>query len=202
MNNSPILCSTNMKKAYNVLFDVVELLDSNNIVYHLEGGTLLGLVRDNSLLPWDHDVDISIPSEELPKFLKVYKELNRKYYRVSFRKHTDDCSVFEKDTHRIFKVKKMIPSILKEFIPYFKKKNIVLDVFVKSRDEKYAYWKAMGRTMRVPKKHYDSYEEIDFDGRKLKVPNYYEDYLTEKYGDWSVPVKNWVCGENELTICD
>jgi hypothetical protein len=31
------------------------------------------------------------------------------------------------------------------------------------------------------------------------VPRYFKAYLTEKYGDWSVTVKNWSC-KGELTI--
>jgi lipopolysaccharide cholinephosphotransferase len=39
-----------------------------------------------------------------------------------------------------------------------------------------------------------------FHGVHLKVPHQYKDYLTKKYGDWSVPVKEWDCAVNELTI--
>ena len=51
----------NIVAARKMLISVAELLDKNSILYHLEGGTLLGIVRDKDLLPWDNDIDISIP---------------------------------------------------------------------------------------------------------------------------------------------
>ena len=43
-----------------MLFYFTDFLTKHRINYFLEGGTLLGIVRDGDLLPWDHDVDISI----------------------------------------------------------------------------------------------------------------------------------------------
>lgn len=47
------LTEKNLKRARKLLFEVVELLEKHNIDYHLEGGPLLGVVRDKDLLPWD-----------------------------------------------------------------------------------------------------------------------------------------------------
>ena len=48
----PQLSKKNLQRAKKILFDVVDLLEGQNIGYHLEGGTLLGMVRDNGILPW------------------------------------------------------------------------------------------------------------------------------------------------------
>jgi phosphorylcholine metabolism protein LicD len=40
------------------------------------------------------------------------------------------------------------------------------------------------------------YDKIEWEGRELRVPKNYTDYLTEKYGDWSVTVKIGVAREN------
>jgi hypothetical protein len=53
--------------------------------------------------------------------------------------------------------------------------------------------------MRVDRSYFDGCDTIVWQGRKLRVPKNYPDYLTEKYGDWSVTVKNWSC-KGELTI--
>ena len=45
--------------------------------------------------------------------------------------------------------------------------------------------------LRVDNKYYDGYELIEWSNRKLRVPKHYREYLTEKYGDWSVPQKVW-----------
>lgn len=198
---TPNLSAKNLLRARKMLFDVIEILDKNNIIYHLEGGTLLGLVRDKELLPWDHDVDISIPYHEVEKFNEVLTRLYKKGYKVSKRKSFCNTGPFLKGQQTLFKVKKFIPSIIKFVFPWYKKQYIVLDIFVKAQDIDFTYWQAQGKLMRVDNKHYESYETISYRSTILKVPNAYKEYLTKKYGDWTIPIKEWECGKDEKTIC-
>ena len=69
------LTQKNLIRARRILVDVVELLEKHNIDYHLEGGTLLGIVRDKDFLPWDHDVDISISKDNVESFLRLRRKL-------------------------------------------------------------------------------------------------------------------------------
>jgi len=200
MSNIPSLTNKNLLRARRMLIEVAMLLDKNGITYHLEGGTLLGIVRDNDLLPWDHDVDISIPAKEVDKFRGILNDLYKKGYKVSKRKSKASVGPFVKGEYALFKVKKFIPSLLKFIFPWYKKHYIVLDIFVKLNDEHFTYWQAQGKLLRVDSKHYESFETIDYCGNTLKVPNLYREYLTKKYGDWSVPVKEWECGKDEGTI--
>ena len=196
----PTLTGNNLKKANDMLFNVASLLDENNIVYHLEGGTLLGIVRDNALLPWDHDIDISIPSAEVDKFLKLKKQLS-KSYKLKFRYFEEDNIFFKKHDLRIIKVKYYFSSFLKGILPmFFRKHDIVLDIFVKYSDEDSTYWEAAGKNMKVSSKYYESFETVDFNGYSYKVPNHYKEYLTQKYGDWNQVVKEWDCSKDEKTI--
>jgi len=196
----PELNAKNLTRARRVLIETIELLDRNGIVYHLEGGTLLGLVRDKDLLPWDHDVDISIPMIYSESFLKLRCKLFFKGYKVSLRKSFQDFGPIKMGSYSIHKVKPLSHYLLDIIYPKAKQNLIMLDVFVKASDETHTYWQAKGRVMRVENKYYESYETIEALGRTFKVPNNYKDYLTEKYGDWSVQVKEWDCGENEGTI--
>ena len=45
--------------AIKMLKKVSRFLEKHNIPYILEAGTLLGVVRENRLLPWDNDIDIT-----------------------------------------------------------------------------------------------------------------------------------------------
>jgi len=200
-NTAPELNHVNLIKARNMLFEVVNLLENNNIRYHLEGGTLLGLVRDKELIPWDHDIDLSIPITEANKTVDVLKKLYRKGFKITKRKSKFDYYAIKKGNYRLFKIKKLIPSLLKTLYPGYKKYYIVLDIFVKSSGEKFTYWEAQGKIMKVENRYYESYERIKYLNRWLKVPNDYRGYLNEKYGDWSIPVKDWVSGRDEKTIC-
>ena len=58
----------------------------------------------------------------------------------------------------------------------------------------------MGKILRVDKSHYQSQDKIVFQGKTLSVPANYRDYLTAKYGDWSIPVKEWLCKDDEKAI--
>jgi len=40
--------------------DTINVLNNNNIFYWVCHGSLLGLIRDGNLIPWDHDIDIAV----------------------------------------------------------------------------------------------------------------------------------------------
>ena len=46
------------------LIEIINLLDKNEISYWVCHGTLLGIVRDKDLIPWDHDIDIAVWDEK------------------------------------------------------------------------------------------------------------------------------------------
>lgn len=198
--SKPSLTKKNLLRARRVLIVVTDLLKENNIPYHLEGGALLGIVRDKDLLPWDNDVDISIPLEYAEAVLKLRTILFWKGYKISIRKSVKDVGPIKKGQYSIFKVKPLLGYVLYWFLPNYNKQFIVMDIFTKTKDNTHSYWQAKEKVMRVENKYYESFETIEYRGHLLRAPNHYRDYLTQKYGDWSIPVKDWDCGENELTI--
>jgi len=199
---SPELTNKNLARARKVLFDIVDFFEQEGIGYHLEGGTLLGLVRNGDLLPWDHDIDLSISVNDAEHFSNNKNKLAKKGYRITHRKMHKDIGGLKKGSFRIFKVKRFWPSLLKAIFPIFHKHMVVADIFVKANDDQFTYWQAMEKILRVDKVHYASFKTVLYMGRELRIPNKHEEYLTKKYGDWSVPKKDWVCANDEKTIVE
>jgi lipopolysaccharide cholinephosphotransferase len=189
------LISKKLDYARKTLLLVCNLLDEHNIPYHLEGGTLLGLVRDGDLLPWDGDLDISIPFEYAEQVKKMRWPFGIK---ISTRRSQQTHGPIQIGQLSIFKIKSLSNYLIQLVWPKYP--SVVLDIFVKVKDAQYTYWQANSKVMRVENRYYNSFETIAYRGTQLKVPNHYKDYLTEKYGDWSVVVKEWNCTVNELTI--
>jgi phosphorylcholine metabolism protein LicD len=65
---------------------VINLLKKSRISYWLCHGTLLGIIRDGNLIPWDHDIDIAVwYKKDIKKKLKKLMlknnfKLKKKYF--------------------------------------------------------------------------------------------------------------------------
>ena len=56
-----------MNQDEKVFHDVCLLLNNNKINYWVCHGTLLGIIREGRLLPWDHDIDFAVWDSEVSK---------------------------------------------------------------------------------------------------------------------------------------
>jgi len=172
--------------AKKMLKDVCEILERSNISYILEAGTLLGIVRENRLLPWDNDVDITITEKDQKKLLWNRWRFWLKGYRFYVRHYKRDAGPFKKGMLRIVKIQ------TRRYI--FVKDLGLLDIFIKRPINDDYYWTVGVRKpvlKSVPKKFYDELGEIEFEGRKYSVPRNYEDYLEYFYGDWRTTKKDY-----------
>lgn len=67
-----------------LLREVKEVLDKHSIEFWLDGGTLLGAVRDGEIIPWDNDIDLTTWDTNLSRNVKrlVANELSDKGFKV------------------------------------------------------------------------------------------------------------------------
>ena len=171
--------------------EIIDLLNKNNIPYYVDCGALLGIVRDGDLLPWDNDTDLAINSEDIQKLESAVQDIQNLGWRCKFENFSEDCDFANTTNIRVLKISDT-------WLGCFKGPTR-MDIFLLYPLDTYRCWSAAKRYMRVDRKYFEGYEIIKWNGRELRAPKHYKDYLTEKYGDWSVTVKNWSC-KGELTI--
>lgn len=56
-----------------LLIFIDRICKKHNLVYWLDGGTLLGAARHRGFIPWDDDTDICMPHEDALKFKEILK---------------------------------------------------------------------------------------------------------------------------------
>ncbi len=66
-----------------ILKDVAAFCEEKGINYCITSGTLLGAVRHNGFIPWDDDIDISMPRADYEKFLTYANDFIDGYEIVS-----------------------------------------------------------------------------------------------------------------------
>ncbi|MCW9698298.1 hypothetical protein [Avibacterium sp. 20-129] len=154
--------SFSKKDASIALKDLKRVLDKNNIPFFLISGTLLGCIRENDLLGHDKDIDVGVWDTH------SYDELANILGRSGF-----------------FYI---VPNRTKTLLVIRHINGIMIDVFIHYR-EKNDYWHA-----GVKIKWHNSpftLESVCFLGEHYLIPKDYDKYLTENYGDWRTPKKDF-----------
>ena len=74
------------------MLEVMMLIDKicrdNHLVYFLSGGSALGAERHNGFIPWDDDLDITLPKKDFNQLVSILRELDSDRYVFQDR-HTD-----------------------------------------------------------------------------------------------------------------
>ncbi len=67
-----------------MLKDFIKICEDNNILYFVNGGTLLGTIRHGGFIPWDDDIDIMMFRKDFEKLNKLMSEKpNDKYWLIN-----------------------------------------------------------------------------------------------------------------------
>lgn len=79
-NNATALRELQLAEA-EMLHDFKVICEKHGLCYYIDFGTLLGAVRHQGFIPWDDDVDVTMPYNDYVKFLRVaQEEFGNKYF--------------------------------------------------------------------------------------------------------------------------
>jgi len=193
--------------ALELLKDVVDTLNEENIAYYLDFGTLLGIIREKRLIPWDNDLDISILKEEdykkIPKVLEkiknkykystkiiTFKESNEKRVKENKKIYFKNLDFTDENNFQIAKIKN------KQLLGLY---SIRLDIFFKYENNGYLNFVVDGQKYKIPKDSLNSgLDKVEFNGYIYNIPKDYKQYLTNIYDKWEKPDKNWHIKDSTL----
>jgi len=181
--------SESEQAAVRFLHRTARVLENTDSEFWIEGGTLLGAVRDGKLIPWDHDLDMGLKFESEAQMRRVIRALKKRFY-VSVRSFGNNPDTWNLGRCRVLKV---FPRRYR-----FLKGEPCLDIFIyylgpleEGGEEVYRYvvWH---RNAYHRREFLDRQEKVSFYERDVPTPANPEGFLEVKYGpDWRTPVKEW-----------
>ena len=103
------------KKVMILLKAFINAANTHHLNWFVDGGTLLGTIRDSKFIPWDDDADIMMPRKDYDEFLSIYEKYHGRnfddkfimlqtpntdstYFNVHARMRLDDtCNISERE---------------------------------------------------------------------------------------------------------
>jgi len=151
------------------LFDFKMILESLDVKFWLDGGTLLGAIRDKDFCDGDaDDVDICAYVTDMDKVSRIVKMAETVGFELYIQWPLQIA---------------------------MKRNGSKMDLFFNVHDKEYrVFWsclykgKLIDKYIVIPEVYYSELSRVEFKGHWFDVPSHTEEYLTLKYGDWKTPV--------------
>ena len=64
----------------NLLLKLDEVCNKHGLRYYIAFGTCLGALRHKGFIPWDHDIDVLMPIEDVKKLIQLQSEFGERFF--------------------------------------------------------------------------------------------------------------------------
>lgn len=180
-----------VEKSEYFMFEICKLLEENHISYYIDHGTLLGIIRDEALIPWDTDIDLAVFIEDKDKIETILKsylnnfihplcKLNNWQYKIE----TEEILI-ENKKETLFTTLQMFNDSV------FKEDEVALELMFHYKTSSIIYWGFCGKCLKAPLHITIPKKQIFYKNHSISVPNNAVEYLSNLYGDWKTPIKDW-----------
>jgi lipopolysaccharide cholinephosphotransferase len=183
-----------VQEMYQMLKDTTELLHNAGIAYSMDGGTMLGAVRHQGLIPWDDDMDLIILSQDEVKLTQLTDIFKKLGYSL----------VYSNDIYKVSKIGNPIINSENKFSQYFTFPWIDIFVMHHNKSSKQVeYWKLLNKEMWpkewFPENEFFPLKEYKFGPLMIYGMSNPEWYFNHYYGpSWpseaSISIKHYLPG--------
>lgn len=180
-----------VEKSEYFMFEICKLLEENHISYYIDHGTLLGIIRDEALIPWDKDIDLAVLIEDKEKIETMLKSYLNNFIHPLCKTNNWKYKI-EKEDIIIEGIKETLFIELQIFNDsIFKEDEVALDLMFRYKRDSTIYWGVCGKYLKAPINICFPTSQIVYKNYSINVPNDKIEYLSNLYGDWQKPIKNW-----------
>lgn len=168
------------KNGVETIKSLQEILSTTGLVFFFDMGTLLGIIREGKLLGHDLDIDVAVFANDEQDIERLYDVLKANGCQRKYSYVAEDIGVIE-DSFLI--------NGIKFDVNYYRNsgdKSICYLAYIES----YTPENKMN-TVELSCSKIEEITETSFGGVMVNIPKNAEIYLSERYGNWRVPDKNY-----------
>lgn len=160
---------------------VSEYLTNNGVSVYLDFGSLLGIIREGDIIPWDDDIDFTINESEFA----VATELMKHFNSVAPKRNGIIWSVY-KSMHDGVDISIGVKLIASENQEY---KDFNIEIAKRRNRDGISELVGLNGLLYAPSNHFNGCEYIKAFDHDFCIPKEPYEYLCFIYGNWKEPIK-------------